>query len=164
MKKGLLAVLALALLMPAGAWSQQKGAIELKTTAEVEVVEKNQQGEKTVTRVDVAKAIKTPGDTVVFTTVYSNTGAKPATDIVINNPVPEHMSYLDKSAEGGNTRIDFSADNGKTFGAPDKLKIKNANGTVRPALGKDYTHIRWTVISPLASGGTGTVSYKARIK
>lgn len=164
MKNAKYLILALVLLTPIAAWAQQKGVIELKSSAEVEVEEKNEKGEKVIRRVDVAQTMKVPGDTVVFTTGYTNTGKSPATDVVITNPVPEHMTYLDGSAQGGNTRIDFSIDGGKTWGTPDKLRIRNANKTVRKALGQDYTHIRWTVTASLASGSTGTVSFKARIK
>jgi len=37
------------------------------------------------------------------------------------NPVPENMTYIDKSAEGKGARIDYSVDGGKTYGAADKL-------------------------------------------
>lgn len=164
MQNKILVVVTLALLIPASAWTQQKGAIELKSIAEVEVTEKNDKGEKVVKRVDVSKAVKAPGDIVIFTTRYTNTGNKPATNIVITNPVPEHMIYMDRSAEGGNTRIEYSVDGGKTYGMPEKLNVKNADRTVRNATAADYTHIRWTVIKPFTGGGTDTVSFRARIK
>jgi uncharacterized repeat protein (TIGR01451 family) len=163
MKKILQVVLALVLLAPMAAWAQQKGAIVLKSVAQVEVAEKNQKGEKSVTRIDVTKATTVPGDTVVFTTHYTNTGKRPATSVVITNPIDEHMTYIDGSAEGNNTRIEFSTD-GKTYNSPDKLMVKNAQGMVRQARGEDYTGIRWTLTKPLSAGGSGSVSFKAKIK
>jgi uncharacterized repeat protein (TIGR01451 family) len=157
-------VLALALLAPAAVWAQQKGAIVLKSVAEVEVTEKNDKGEKVVKRVDVEKATKAPGDTVVFTTTYTNTGQQPATGVVITNPIDEHMTYVDRSATGDNTRIEFSMDGGKTYNTPEKLTIKSAQGLVRPARAEEYTHIRWTLTKPLSAGSTGSVSFKAKIK
>lgn len=53
-------VLVLALLLPAGAWAQQKGTIVLKAVAEVEVVTTNAKGEKTVKLADVEKTQKGP--------------------------------------------------------------------------------------------------------
>ncbi len=164
MKKILQVVLTLALLAPMAAWAQQKGAIVLKSVAQVEVAEKNQKGEKLVKRVDVAKATTVPGDTVIFTTHYTNTGKRPADGIVITNPIDEHMTYLDGSAEGNNTRIEFSTDGGKTYNAPEKLIIKNAQGMVRQARAEDYNGIRWTLTRPLPAGGSGSVSFKAKIK
>ncbi|MGC1455090.1 MAG: hypothetical protein WA946_07885 [Nitrospirota bacterium] len=165
MQRILQVVLAMVLLAPMAAWTQQKSAIALKSVAEVEIAEKNEKGEKVIKRVDVAKAAATvPGDTVVFTTHYTNTGKQPATDVVITNPVDKNMTYLDNSAEGSNTRIEFSTDGGKTYSAPEKLMVKNAQGMVRQAGAEDYTGIRWTLTKPLTAGGTGSVSFKARIK
>jgi uncharacterized repeat protein (TIGR01451 family) len=164
MQRMVTVLMALALLAPAAAWTQQKGAVELKSIAEVETTIKNEKGEKSTKRLDAAAATKVPGDTVAFTTLYTNTGKEPATAVVIDNPVPEHTTYVDQSAEGIDTRIDFSVDNGKTYGAPDKLTIKDATGTVRRATAADYTNVRWTLTKPLAAGGRGSVSFKAKIK
>ena len=164
MQRMLTVLMALALLTPVTAWTQQKGAIELKSIAEVEMAVKNEKGEKAIKRLDAATATKVPGDTVIFTTIYTNTGKQPATAVVIDNPVPEHTTYVNQSAEGVDTRIDFSVDNGKTYGAPDKLTIKDAAGNVRKATEADYTNVRWTLIKPLAAGGKGSVSFKVKIQ
>jgi uncharacterized repeat protein (TIGR01451 family) len=152
------------LLVPEMLRAQQKSAVELTSLAEVEVTEKGAQGEKIVKRKDAALAKVVPGDVVIFTTTYKNAGKQPAASVVITNPVPGHMVYVDKSAEGTGARIDYSVDGGKTYGAPDKLKITDSQGKVRPALAQDYTMIRWTLPAPLAPGGTGTVSFRARVK
>lgn len=154
------------LLLPlsAGAQAQEKGSIELKSVSEVEVVTTNAAGRKEVKRVDTGKAAIVPGDTVVFTTVYRNIGAKPAEKVVITNPVPEHTLYLDKSAGGKGAAIDFSADGGRSYAAPDKLTAKDAQGKVRKAVAADYTHIRWSLTKPVPPGGKGSVSFKAKIK
>lgn len=74
------------------------------------------------------------------------------------------MTYIGGSAEGANTRIEFSTDGGKTYDTPEKLTMKNAQGLVRPARAEDYTHIRWTLTKPLSSGASGHVTFKAKIK
>jgi len=157
-------VVTMALLAPAAVWAQQKGAIVLKSVAEVEVAEKNENGEMIVKRMGIDKVTKGPGDTVVFTTTYTNTGQQPATGVVITNPIDEHMTYIGGSAEGSDTRIEFSTDGGKTYNAPEKLMTKNAEGLERPARATEYTHIRWTQTRPLSPGGSGSVSFKAKIK
>jgi uncharacterized repeat protein (TIGR01451 family) len=164
MQRMLQIVLALALLLPAAAWTQQKGAIELKSVAEVDVTEKNEKGEMVTKRVEATKTKTVPGDTVLFTTHYTNRGKQPATDVVITNPIDEHMAYVDRSADGNNARVEFSTDGGKTYNAPEKLTITNAQGLVRPARAEEYTNIRWTLAKPLSPGGTGSVSFKAKIK
>ncbi len=149
---------------PMPALAQQKSAIELTSVAEVEVVGKTVQGEKEVTRTEASMAKVVPGDVVIFTTRYVNTSNKPVNNVTIMNPVPEHMSYVDKTAEGKGARIDYSVDNGKTYAAPDKLMFRDAAGKTRPALAPDYTHIRWVLTAPLAPGGAGSVSFRARLK
>jgi uncharacterized repeat protein (TIGR01451 family) len=150
-------------LQPLAARAQQ-GDIVVTSIAEVEVKEKTAQGNVEVKRVEASKTNVAPGDTVLFTTRYINKGKKAATGVVVTNPVPEHMAYLDKSAEGKGTKIDFSIDSGKSYATAEKLQIKGKDGKVRPALAGDYTHIRWTVSSPLAPGAGGSVSFSARIK
>lgn len=163
MTKKLLTTLSLLLLLVLPVQAADKGAIELRSTAEVEISVKNDKGADVVTRVDAAMAKVVPGDTVIFTTYYTNVSANPATDIVIDNPVPEHMLYLDGTAEGANTRIEFSVDQGKTFGAAGKLKVKDDKGKERPATAADYTNIRWTREGALGKGAKGSVSFRAKL-
>lgn len=151
------------LLLTTAAWAQQKSAIELTTVAEVEVTATNKEGKKEVKRVEASKANVPPGETVIFTNYYTNKGQDSATGVVITNPIPEHMLYLDKSAEGAGSRIDFSVDGGRTYAPASKLVIR-AGGKERPAAVSDYTHIRWTLEKPLAKGGKGSVSFRAKVK
>jgi uncharacterized repeat protein (TIGR01451 family) len=152
------------LLLPAAAGAQQKASIELKSVSEVEMVTTNAKGGKEVKRINAAKAKIVPDDIVIFTTEYVNVDKKPVENVVVTNPVPAHTVYVDRSAEGIGTKIDFSVDSGKNYGTPDKLTVTTATGAQRPAAAPDYTHIRWTLGKPLAPGGKGSVSFRARIK
>ncbi|MDH4164263.1 MAG: hypothetical protein OEW15_16490 [Nitrospirota bacterium] len=152
------------LLVPALAGAQQKAAIDLRTLSQVEVTTTNAKGEKEMKRVEAARANVTPGDMVIFTTSYSSNVKKPAENVAITNPVPEHMVYVDRSAEGAGTRIEFSIDGGKTYSAPEKLIVTVGPGKTRPALAADYTHIKWTLTKPLQPGGKGSVSFRAKVK
>ena len=162
--KKIIAGISVTLLLSITAWAQQKESIELRSTAEVDVVSTNAKGEKEVNRVDVAKAKVLPGDTVFFMTAYTNIGKQPADTVVITNPVPEHMVYADKSAEGKGTRIEFSVDGGKSYAARDKLMVTDAQGKKRAATVADYTHIKWIVIKPVTPGAKGSVSFKAKLE
>jgi len=142
----------------------QQGDIVVTSVAEVEVKEKTAQGTIETKRIEASKSKVAPGEVVIFTNRYVNKGKQAATGVVIINPVPEHMSYVDKSAEGKGTKIDYSIDGGKRYAAPEKLQVKGKDGKIRPALAGDYTHIRWTVSSPLAPGAGGSVSFRGRIK
>ena len=157
---GCMLVLALA---PLSAWAQQQGDIVVTSVAEVEVKEKTAQGTTEVKRIEASKAKVVPGDVVIFTTRYVNKGKQAATGVVVTNPVPEHMAYVEKSAEGKGTKIDFSVDGGKKYAAPEKLQNTNKDGKVRPALPADFP-LRWTVTAPLAPGASGSVSFRAQIR
>jgi uncharacterized repeat protein (TIGR01451 family) len=164
MTKKLLATLSLLLLVALPASAVEKKGIELKSTAEVDIIVKNDKGVNEVVRVAAADTNVAPGDTVIFSTSYEYQGAQPATDVVINNPLPEHMLYLDGTAEGKGTRIEFSVDKGQTFAAANQLKIKDAEGKEQPASAADYTNIRWTIEGALQDGAKGSVSFKAKVK
>ena len=165
MRKGIMVAVAVMLLMPAVAGAQQKkGGIDIKTVSEVEITQTDASGKKEVKRIDATTVNVAPGQTVIFTNYYTYSGEKPATDVVIKNPVSEHMVYLDGTAEGKGAKIEFSIDHGKTFAAADKLTVKTADGKERRANAADYTNVRWTIEKPLQKGDKGSVSFKARLK
>ena len=151
------------LLISSTAWAQQKGAVELITKAEVDVTTTNGQGVKEVKRVEASKANVVPGDKVIYTITYKNNGAKPATAVVVKDPVPEHMVYIEGSAAGEGAKIEFSIDHGKTYGPAGGLTVADAQGKKRKAVAADYTHIRWT-IAKVAPGGKGSVTFNAKVK
>lgn len=137
-------------------------AIKVTSIAEVEVVTTAKDGKKSVKRTSPGKAI--PGTEVIFTNIFENTSNKAASNIVIDNPIPENTFYKADSAMGKDTVITFSADGGKTLGLPEKIKLKGADGKLRTALPNEYTHIRWTYKGQLASGKSSEVSFRAVIK
>ncbi len=104
-----------------------------------------------------------PGDKVGYRISFENTGDKPADSIVLNNPIPENTVYVDGSARGANSKILYSVDGGQVFDSPEKLFIEK-KGRKLPAQAKDYTHVRWTLISPLQKGETGSVQYVVQVK
>jgi len=118
-------------------------------------------GKKEVKLVPAEKVL--PGDVVVFTNHYKNTGGKPAEDAVITNPISKHMTYIDGSAFGEGAIITFSFDKGKTFDTPGKL-IKTEKGKKRTSRADEYTHVRWTFTAPLPPGKEGDVGFRARLK
>ena len=164
MKKTLMVVTIGLALFPCVAWGQHRGAIQLTSVAEVEVLQKNKKGKEELKRVEASKVNVAPGDTVIFSVHYVNRGDKPAADVVISNPVPRHMAYVEKSAEGAGARIVFSVDGGKTYARADKLKVKGADGKARRAKASEYTHIRWILQKPIVEGGKGSVSFRATVK
>ena len=136
-----------------------QGHIRLQSVAEVEQKVMNEEGKIELKRVPATKVV--PGTEVIFSQHYENISGESAENAVITNPIPEHMVYQQASAQGMDTRITFSVDNGKSYNIPAKLFVFDAAGRKFPARPKDYTHIRWTFERPLPSGAKGTVSFRA---
>jgi uncharacterized repeat protein (TIGR01451 family) len=143
-------------------WSQEKGTVELKAVAEMEVEVINDEGQKEIQRVPAAKVV--PGDVVIYTIHYTNNGDEAAENFVITNPVPEHMVYLPSTAEGENSDITFSVDGGNSYDKPENLTATDSEGKQITAKVSDYTHIRWSIDEPIAPGQTGSVNFKAQLE
>lgn len=126
---------------------------------ETEVVIK---GKKEKKREPVTKAV--PGTEIIYTNTFANEGSKPAGNIVLTNPIPASTTYVGGSAFGVNTDITFSADGGKSYDVPEKIKIKARDGRERPALPSEYTHIRWNYKGELAAGKQGNAGFRAVIQ
>ncbi|MGA1795804.1 MAG: hypothetical protein ACMUIL_08080 [bacterium] len=152
--------LAFALSYPAIA--QEKGHIELTCIAETEIETVNEKGEKEIQRVEASKVV--PGDTVIYTIFYTVIGNDTVNDVVINNPIPEHMVYKGETALGEGASVTFSIDGGKVFDSPENLKVKDEEDKERVAMASEYTHIRWSLTHAVKPGQTGQVSYRAQLE
>jgi uncharacterized repeat protein (TIGR01451 family) len=139
-----------------------EGTIKISSIAQVEVEVAGKEGKKTHKLAPVEQAI--PGTEVIFTNTFENISNKAASDIVINNPIPENTEYKAGSAFGKDCEILFSIDHGHNFGVAESLKIKGSDGAEHTALPKEYTDIRWTYKKPLAAGKSSEVGFRATIK
>lgn len=141
----------------------QEGPL-VKLTSEVlkEVQVVNDKGEEETRLVPASSAM--PGEVLTFTISYFNEGEAEAGQIVLTNPVPEHMTYVGGSATGEGTVVTFSVDGGVTYGTPDALTVQGEDGRERRARASDYSHIRWQLTQPVPPGGKGAVGFKASVK
>lgn len=155
-------VLLVGLLLLSGIALAQQGTIKLEHKAEQWQSVIDDDGAEQMQLVKATNVV--PGEKVLFTVTYANTGDQPAENVTITNPVPEHMVYVDGSAAGDNTSILFSADGGESFAAAADLRVSNDDGLLRPAGASDYTHVRWVVQSDIAPGTSGTVQFTATVK
>lgn len=137
-----------------------KGCIELKNMAEVEQEYVDEQGQKAKRLVPAAKVV--PGDQVIYTVTAKNVCDKPADNIAIANPVPEHMSYVPNSALGVGTEIAYSLD-GADFKAAEQLTVREADGRERAARADEYRAVRWIFKNSFAPGATAFVRYRAAL-
>lgn len=149
-----------ALLFAAAAQAAAPGSIKLQTIAQQAKVVVDKDGSKHTEIVPVGRVL--PGTEVIYTIKYTNVGNKPTENVVVNDPVPEHMTYVDGSAGGENTVITYSVDGGKHWSAMiETLEIDSGNGTTRSATARDVTDIRWVVKGKLAAGASGQVTFRA---
>jgi len=139
------------------AFAQAKSCIELKTTAEVEKEVVNANGEKTKVLAPAGKVV--PGTEVVWTVTANNVCKQPSDKVVINNPVPEHMTLVANSAIGAGSQITYSVD-GKSFAPAGQLTVKE-NGAERPAHADEIRHVRWEFKNPLAPGAMAIARFRA---
>jgi len=137
----------------------EEGHIGLRSVAEMEQEIVNEKGEVEVVRVTAQKVL--PGAEVIFTTFYENISSEKADDVIITNPVPEHMNYQGGSAAGEGAAITFSVDGGNSYDRPENLKVKDADGKERVAEPSEYTHIRWTLERSVLPGEGGEVVFRA---
>lgn len=152
-----------ALLVCSGAvMAQATGNIELKSVAEVEVEQFNEEGKKEIVRVPAGKVI--PGDEVIYTNHYTNVGQEALENVAITNPIPQHMLYRKNSAVGEGATVTYSIDGGKTYDVPKNLKKVGADGKEYQAGPSDYTHIQWSFQKPVPKEGKGYVEFRAQLQ
>ena len=164
MRARTLAALALVLLPFVSSAALAKPQLQMNVTAEKEVTV-TEGGKAVVKRVKTDKSA--PGETLIFTLSYTNTGDEKAVDVKLDNPLPSGTRYVADSAAGANSQVSFSVDGGKTFAKPDQLTVeKVAAGNKKEktrAQVADYTTIRW-VISEIQPGQSGQVSFRAQVQ
>ena len=142
--------------------SAEKGSIELRAIAEKQVVVVTADGEQTTRLVEPNKVI--PGDTIVYTIGAKNVSQEAAENVVITDPIPEHMIYVPGSATDEGTKLLFSIDGGDGFDVAERLQVTEADGTTRPAKADDYTHIRWVFDEPLLVASEKSVQFAAKLQ
>ncbi len=141
--------------------AQEQGHLNVTTTVQKQEVTVNDSGEAE-TRLVAADSV-VPGESVVYTITFQNISDETAANVVITNPISEDLTYVDGSAFGPGTVIQFSTDGGQNFAAADELTVID-DGVSRPAGPDDFTHIRWVMQSELAVGAQGTARFTAVLK
>ncbi|MDH4106754.1 MAG: hypothetical protein OEW35_00405 [Gammaproteobacteria bacterium] len=161
MKTLLNAVLVLAAIAGATHAHAQQGHLNVTTIVQKEEVVVDENGQQSTRLVAAAKVV--PGDQVVYTVTFANVSDEAADNIVITNPLPAEMTYVEGSAFGPGAEIEFSADGGKSFAAREKLTVPDEQGGQRQARAEDYTHIRWVMREQVRAGSQGVAQFRARL-
>lgn len=150
----------LLLLIGASAFADEAGHLSVRTVVQKEVT-LTDAGE-TETKLVPADSV-VPGEKVVYTIAFTNISGNAAADVVITNPIADSLTYVEGSAFGPGTEIQFSIDGGNTFASRDDLAVIEA-GVSRAANADDLTHIRWVMREELATGAQGTARFSAVLK
>ncbi len=146
----------LAVLMPSAV--QAADAVALSSTV---FVERETTGTDGRARVELfAPKVVTPGDRLVFILSYRNTGAQPAANFVVTNPLPTAVEFLGSPDE---TAL-FSVDGGRSWGTLPTLKVRIDDARWREAQPEDVTHIRWTMARPVKPGSSGKLSFRGVVR
>lgn len=150
------------MLLPMDAWARPEVKVSIAAEKELTVVETGQTVVKRVTA-DTAE----PGQVVFYTLTVVNNGDEKATNVVINNPLPDGAAYVGGSAFGDGSKVLFSVDGGKQFNTPTRLTvtIKKADGSTgkQTAEPDQYTDIRW-IIADVPPGKKLTLGYEATVR
>ena len=160
MKSSTTALCALTLLFVAAGARAQDGHLNVTTIVQKEEVTVDDDGNRRTRLVDADTVV--PGDEVVYTVSFANISDQPAENVVITNPLPAELTYVEGSAFGPGAEVQFSIDGGTSFAAPDDLRVSD-DGTERPATGDDFTHIRWVMTNVIAPGAQGLAQFRARL-
>lgn len=143
------------------AFARPDVSISIQAEKEIYVTE---NGQPTVKRVDADNIY--PGEVLIYTLRFANSGDESALNVVIDDPIPEATSYVPGSAFGEGSQILFSIDGGATFKRPSLLTYVvylNGREEQRIASADQYTHIRW-VVQQIKAGEKGEVGFKVKVK
>ncbi len=149
----LAAACAFAISAPGSAAAQGSVALDSKVQLERVVEQDGTQARQLTDPVSVV-----PGDRLLFTNTYRNTGADAVDDFVITNPLPAAIELAEMPAEAV-----VSVDDGATYGPLASMQVAGNDGTMRAATPADVTHLRWT-IAQVAPDATGIVTFYGQVR
>lgn len=135
----------------------QDQPIELAGDVKVVKTTTNQAGDTETTY--SAPDMVVPGDRLLFSTGFRNTGSQPVENFVVTNPLPTAV----RLADDADPDMIVSVDGGKIWGTLGSLTVTLEDGSTRAAQHSDVTHVRWT-LAVVAPGESGRVEYPAIIR
>jgi uncharacterized repeat protein (TIGR01451 family) len=130
------------------AQNAQKVQVKLRLEAEKQVISQDQQGKQVKKWQPLQGKVQVqPGDVLRYTLSGENTSDRPVKNLALNQPIPQGMVYVLKSANADgnkNSRFTYSIDGGRSFVENPTVRVTLPNGNVetRPAPANVYTHIR----------------------
>nr|WP_067295357.1 DUF11 domain-containing protein [Marinobacterium profundum] len=141
--------------------AQAAGVIKLNLIAQQEKVVVSADGVKEIKLVKADKVI--PGEIVIYTLEVENTSDLSADNVVITDPVPEHMTYMEDLTEAEGVRVLYSVDGGIIYDTPENLQVQGDDGQMVTAKKSDYTHIKWNFDKAVPAKSETLVRFSAKL-
>lgn len=135
-------------------------AAPLELASDVFVEREHKRPDGSVATILEEPKLVLPGDQLVFVVRYKNVGAQPASKFSVTNPIPRAVAFSG-TADGTET---VSIDGGKSWGFLSQMKVSKADGTTRPALPGDVTHVKWNLNQTLAAGSAGKLVFRGVVR
>lgn len=141
--------------------------LQLRLEAQKQVVTKDQRNQQTISwQLLSDTAVVQPGDVLRYTLSGENKSDRQLKNLTLNQPIPQGMRYVLKSANiTNNAKITYSIDGGRSFAENPTIKVTLPNGQVetKPAPASVYTHIR-LLIPSVAAKTTVKATYQTQVR
>lgn len=153
----LVVTLAVALVAPRFAVAQVQGSQALVITAH-NVTAETASGREN-------KAVARPGDEIRYSLVFTNVTRGTVNNVQFVDPLPQGLVYVLGSAKAQQpVRVEYSIDGGKSYWAQPMIEmVEDGKKVEKPAPRERYTHVRWTVLGPVAPGGQVMAEFRAQV-
>lgn len=140
------------------------GGVALSSDARIERTEVGADGRERTVMKSPSEVIVVPGDRVVFTLKYSNSGSDAANGFRATNPMPGPVQFVSAAEEWAEVSVDGGKNWGKLAAMTVQSTAPDGTSVTRAADPEDVTHVRWVFSTPIAPGGEGSLSYRGIIK
>ena len=142
------------------------GLAQGQPVLELEILEEklNQTAEEASGGVEI---VYTPGDTIEYTLLVKNVGDDDMVDPEIVDPIPEGTAYVANSAQGTNSEIIFSINDGLQYREwPVMISETTEDGVQvgRRANPEQVTHVKWLIGETIAAGAQKELKLRVVVK
>lgn len=146
-----------------------RAKIKIKSVIKVQRSEPGPDGRPVISLLNPADVTVVPGDMLIFTNRYENTGDAPVTGFVVNNPIHKAVSFAAVQQDWALV----SVDGGRTYDQLSALSVTDRTAAsddavtasvTRAAQPADVTHIRWIFAAPIAPRAAGELQFTGTVK
>ncbi len=140
--------------------------VKLVLGGEKQVITTDAEGKQVITWEAIEGNVSVqPGDVIRYTLTSENAGDKPASDLVVTQPVPNKTSFVANSARANGAKLTYSIDAGETFSPEPMIEETQPDGSVKmvKAPVEMYSHVRWDYSESLDPMATVRAVYQVAV-